>query len=96
MTCGVIPTGMGDKKKTYKPQYAPIRDDVNGMEFAQCCMRECPEPHVIARWGIGGVCNVSVYTCRKCKYKVSTPFCGALGCSYESGLEQGLQSGKKN
>ena len=26
---------------------------------------------------------VSIYVCQKCKYKVKTPFCGALGCGYE-------------
>ena len=83
--------GMGDKKQPFTPKYEPIIDDVIGKAFAPCCVRECPEPHVIDRYGIGGVAHVSIYTCRKCKYKVTTPFCGALGCSY--GLEQRVQEG---
>ena len=83
--------GMGDKKQPFTPKYEPIIDDVIGNVFAPCCVRECPEPHVIDRYGIGGVAHVSIYTCRKCKYKVTTPFCGALGCSY--GLEQRVQEG---
>lgn len=85
---------MGDKKAPYKPKYEPIRDDVVGKAFSQCCMRECPEPHVIARYGLGGVAHVSIYTCQKCKFKVKTPFCGALGCGY--GVEQGIQAGEKS
>ena len=75
--------GMGDPKRAYTPQYAPVRCDVSGKMFSPCCVRECHEPHVIDRYGIGGKCMVSVYVCQKCKHKVKTPFCGALGCGYE-------------
>lgn len=78
--------GMGDKQIPYTPSYAPVRDDTNGKMFSQCAMRSCPEPHVIARYGVGGVANVSVYTCRKCRYKVTYKYHGGLGCGY--GLEE--------
>ena len=89
MTCGVIPVGMGDKKKSYTPSYTPILCNVTNKLFAQCLMRSCPEPHVIEKYGVGGVCNVCVYVCIRCKYKVKTPYCGALECGY--GVEQGIQ-----
>ena len=82
--------GMGDKPKTFTPSYAAIRDEVIGKSFAACMMRPCPEPHVIARYGIGGVANVSVYTCRKCRYKVEYKYHGGLSC----GLEDGVQARK--
>jgi hypothetical protein len=86
-----MPMGMGDRPKPYTPSYAPVRCDVSGYRFAQVCIRECKEPHVVERYGIGGVCHVSIYVCRKCKYREDTPFCGAVGCKY--GLEQRVQDG---
>lgn len=83
--------GMGDKKKPFIPSYAPVRDDVIGRSFAPCAVRPCPEPHVIARFGVGGVANVSIYTCRKCKYKVEYKYHGGLSC----GLEDSVHARKK-
>ena len=83
--------GMGDKKVPYVPKYEPIRDDVIGKRFAPCTIRSCPEPHVIARFGVGGIANVSVHTCRKCKYRKEYKFHGGLGCTY--GLENGVPPG---
>lgn len=74
--------GMGDKKKQYEPSYEPIRDDVIGKRFYSGSVRSCPEPHVIKRYGIGGVANVSVYTCRKCRYAISHKWHGGLSCGY--------------
>ena len=85
---------MGDRKAPYTPKYEPIRDDVIGKVFAACSVRQCPEPHVIARYGLGGIANVSVWTCKKCRYVIKTPFCGALGCGY--GLEQNVQAGEES
>lgn len=82
--------GMGDKKLPYTPSYSPIRCDVSGHMFAPCAVRSCPEPHVIERYGTGGVANVSIYVCRKCKYGVADKFCGAMECGY--GLEQRVQA----
>lgn len=82
--------GMGDKKQTYAPSYAPVLCNVTGKMFAPVCVRECKEPHVVDRYGIGGKANVSIYVCRKCKYKVTVQNCGALGCGY--GLEQSVQA----
>lgn len=84
--------GMSDRPKTFNPAYAPIRDDVIGKAFAPCAVRRCTEPHVVDRWGIGWVCNVSVYTCRKCKYKVKHKYHGGLSCGY--GMEQRVQAGE--
>lgn len=77
---------MGDKKAPYTPSYEPVRDDVNGRMFSSGCVRRCPEPHVIRRYGIGGVANVSVYTCRKCKYHTDEKWFGGVKCAY--GLDE--------
>ena len=82
--------GMGDKKQPFTPSYAPVRCDVSGHLFAPCAVRQCPEPHVIERYGTGGVANVCIYVCRRCKYKVTIQYCGALGCGY--GLGKGIQA----
>ena len=74
--------GMGDKKKPLSPSYEPVRDDVIGKLFSPGCVRSCPEPHVIKRFGLGGVANVSVYTCRKCKYHKDCKWMGGVTCEY--------------
>lgn len=81
--------GMGDKKEPFHPKYHPIMDEVIGKEFAPCCMRACPHPAVIRRFGIGGVANVSVYTCRKCKHHVVSQFRVGESCSYGKSEEDG-------
>ena len=75
--------GMGDKPKPLEQKYELVRDDVNGKLFYQGCVRSCPEPHVIKRFGIGGVCNVSVYTCRRCTYHINEKWFGGVRCGYE-------------
>ena len=75
--------GMGDVPKPFEQKYEPVRDDVNGKLFSPGCVRSCPEPHVIKRFGIGGVANVSVYTCRKCRYHEDTKWFGGVKCIYE-------------
>ena len=77
--------GMGDKPIPFVPKREPVRDDVIGKTFTSGAVRNCPEPHVISRFGVGGVCNVSVYTCRKCRYVKKYPLHGGVSCSY--GLE---------
>lgn len=72
--------GMGDKKAPYVPSYEPVRDDVNGKMFANT--RPCPEPHVIKKFGVGGVANVSYWTCKKCRYRVEHQWHGGLSCGY--------------
>ena len=79
---------MGDPQTPYIPSYAPIRDDVIGKEFAPVTMRRCPEPHVIAKYGIGGVANVSIYTCRRCKYH--SDYYKGVKCNF--GLAEELQT----
>ena len=78
-----MPLGMGDKKPTYVPSYTPIRDDVIGKVFSPCCVRQCPHPSVQAKYGVGGVANVSVYTCRKCRCVVKHEFFGGVSCGYK-------------
>lgn len=74
--------GMGDRKALYTPSYEPVRDDVLGKMFSPCAVRSCPEPHVIKRYGVDGVANVSVWTCRKCKYVKTHKWHGGVGCGY--------------
>ncbi len=76
--------GMGDKKKSFEPSYEPIRDDVIGKTFTPGSIRQCPEPHVIKRYGVGGIANVSVYTCRKCRYVINHKWFGGVSCGYET------------
>lgn len=75
--------GMGDKPKEFKPSYKPIRDDVIGKDFPPVSVRACPEPHVIARYGVGGVANVSIYTCRRCKYHQNEKYFGGVRCVFK-------------
>lgn len=59
-----------------------VRCDVTGVAFYPDLVRKCPEPHVIKRFGVGGVANVSIYTCRKCKYAKHYAMHGGLSCGY--------------
>ena len=77
---------------TDKHNYEPIRDDVIGKRFYYGMVRSCPEPHVIKRFGIGGVANVSVYTCRKCRYVQKHPLHFGVTCGYELELHPGTPS----
>jgi len=74
---------MGDSKPRYSPAYHTIKDSIYGYEFAPCVVRECKEPRVLRKFGKNGTCHVSIYTCKKCKYHITTPFCGAIGCGYK-------------
>jgi hypothetical protein len=74
--------GMGDKKKPFEPSYEPVRDDTNGKMFSPGCVRHCPHPGVIAKYGTGGIANVSVYTCRKCRYVIKHQWIGGVSCGY--------------
>lgn len=83
----------GRQQPAYEPEYEPIRDDVIGKLFAPCCVRSCPEPHVIARYGVGGVANVSIWTCKKCRFHREYKYHGGVSCIY--GLGQIVPPGKK-
>ena len=63
-------------------RYEPVYDDVLGKYFDPCCMRPCPEPHVIKRYGTGGKANVSVYVCKKCRYVKTYRWHGGVSCGY--------------
>ena len=76
--------GMGDKPKAFSPHHNTLRDDVIGRAFADCLMRSCPEPHVIKRYGTGGVANVSVYVCRKCRHHIDEKWFGGVRCGYDN------------
>lgn len=73
--------GAGDQKVQFTPSYEPILDDVIGKLFSPGCVRSCPHPKVIKRYGVGGKANVSVYTCRKCQY-VEKVMGGGVRCGY--------------
>ena len=62
--------------------YDPVRCDVTGKMWTPGAVRECPEPHVRARYGVGGIAHVCVYVCRKCKYVKTYPYHGGVGCGY--------------
>lgn len=62
--------------------YEPVRDDVIGKSFSPGCVRSCPEPHVIKRYGTGSQANVSVYVCRKCRYVIKHKWMGGVSCGY--------------
>ena len=72
----------------------PVRDDVIGKRFSAGMVRECPEPHVKKRFGVGGIANVSVYTCRKCKFHIEYEWHGGVSCGY--GLGENLPPGAKS
>ena len=76
--------GMGDSNPRFTPKYNPIRDDVLGKEFYAGCMRSCPHPKVIERYGVGGVCNVSVYVCKKCRHHIDEKWFGGVRCGYDN------------
>lgn len=83
--------GMGDQKPPFKPNHNRVRDDVIGREFVACAVRSCPHPKVIQRFGVGGVANVSVYTCRKCRFHTEHSLHFGIGCNY--GLDEGVYPG---
>ena len=60
--------------------YEPIRDDVLGLRFDPVCMKACPHPGLINKYGVGGKANVSVYTCRKCRFVVKEY--GGVKCGF--------------
>lgn len=82
---------MGDKRKPFEPNHTRIYDDVLHQTFPQCCMRECPHPSVIKRYGVGGVANVSLYVCKKCKFSETYDFHGGVGCTYGR-VDEGVQA----
>lgn len=63
-------------------KYEPVRDDVIGKTFSHGSVRSCPHPGVIKRFGMGGVANVSVWTCRKCRYVIKHKWIGGVSCGY--------------
>lgn len=75
--------GANDKKIQFVPSYKPIRDDVIGKDFAPCCVRSCPHPNVISKYGVGGIAHVSIYTCRKCRYVIKHKNFGGVSCGYK-------------
>lgn len=84
--------GMGDKKIPYVPHYESILCDVTLRRFNTRMVRQCPEPHVKARYGTGGVVNVCLYVCKKCLHGIKYKDHGGIGC----GLEQGIQAGTED
>lgn len=86
--------GQGDKDRPFAPSHKAVRDDVIGKEFASCCVRACPHPKVIKKYGVGGVANVSVYTCRRCLFAKKHPLVFGVICGY--GLENDIPPGAKS
>lgn len=81
--------GMGDKfrdKPAYEPYRTPVRCDVSGYMFTTTNTRRCRDGGIIARYGHGGVCHVSVWVCRRCRHAVKHEFHGGLSCELERQL----------
>ena len=57
-----------------------IRCDVTGNTYPSISVRECPSPAVIKRYGTGGVARVCVHVCRRCKFAITFPYYGGVGC----------------
>lgn len=74
--------GMGDVKPPFEPKYKPVYDNVLGKAFYAGCMRSCPHPKVIEKYGVGGKANVSVYVCRKCRFRKEYKTHGGVSCEY--------------
>ena len=81
--------GYGDslKKTAYQPVGSPIRCDVSGMYFHPCAIRKCPDEAVVRRYGVGGVANVSVWICRKCRNAVIYKYHGGVRCVLEGSTQ---------
>lgn len=77
--------------KVVQEDYEPIFDDTIGKRFHPVLMRSCPHPAIIKKYGTGGVANVSIYTCKKCKHHTEFKGHGGIGCNY--GLEANVQTG---
>ena len=86
--------GQGDKPIPFKPSNKPVRDDVIGREFAACAVRSCPHPKVVERFGVGGVANVSVYTCRRCKFHREYNLHAGVSCKF--GLDNSIPPGTES
>lgn len=76
--------GMGDSKPRFEPERKPIRDDVLGLNLYAGCMRSCPHPKVIERYGVGGKANVSVYVCKKCRHHIDEKWFGGVRRGYNN------------
>lgn len=70
---------------------ATIRDDVLGLRFPDVCVRECPHPTIIKKYGNNGVANVSWYSCTRCKFAKKYKYHGGISCTY--GKEESKESG---
>lgn len=68
-----------------------IRCDVTGKVFYPSSVRKCLDGAVIKRYGVGGVANVSVYVCAKCKHAIHYKWHGGLGCELERSVQTGTQ-----
>lgn len=77
--------GMGEKKIPFVPRHEPVLCDVTLKRFGAMTVHQCKEPSVVSRYGTGGIANVSIYVCKKCKYAKKYEMHGAIGCGY--GLE---------
>ena len=63
-----------------------VADAIKGYAFRESTMRNCPHPAVRKKYASAiGECWVSPWTCRtlKCRYAVTYPLHGGVGCSYK-------------
>lgn len=52
-----------------------------GRAFGGLMVGKCPNEAV--RRALGE--NICYYCCKKCKFHIKHPFCGAIGCGYKGG-----------
>jgi hypothetical protein len=45
-----------------------MKCDVTGLEFSSISVNRCHHPAVVASYGKGNKCNVSVWVCKKCQH----------------------------
>lgn len=61
---------------------------VTGKRFTMSMLRQCRDPAVVKRYGVGGKCLVSYYACQKCRHAVKFEWHGGIAC----GLEKRVQT----
>ncbi len=63
--------------------YKTERCDVSGLRFSTRAIMECHEPHLVRRYGTGGVAHVSVWVCKKCRYAETYELHGGISCGLD-------------
>ena len=67
-----------------KEEVQYLYDDIYHLKWLPGQAQKCPHPWVIEKYGIGGECVVSIYTCRKCRFRIEEDrlVYGGIICGY--------------